>query len=389
MRSSVEREVAMNLPLSSIPTPCYICDELQLIENLKILQNVQEGSQCKIILALKGFAMFSTFPLLKQYLQGTTASSVHEARLGFEEFGKEVHIYSPAYKEKEMTEIIDYADHIIFNSFAQWRRFRPLIAQKAKRPISCGLRVNPEHSEVEQTLYNPCSPCSRLGIVESEFQFDQLEGIEGIHFHTLCESNANSLVETWKVVEQKFGSIFPSLKWINLGGGHHITKEDYDLAQLIQLIDKIRKKYDVDVILEPGEAVALNAGYLVSTVVDIVKNQMNVAILDASATTHMPDVLEMPYRPQILGASEPDDFPYTYRLTGTTCLAGDIIGDYSFPQPLQIGDPLVFTDMLHYTMVKNHTFNGINLPSIAIWTGDQQLKVIRSFGYTDYKTRLS
>ncbi|HHW22815.1 MAG TPA: carboxynorspermidine decarboxylase, partial [Clostridiaceae bacterium] len=368
----------MNIDFSLCPTPCYIVDERLLEKNLKILHSVQERTGCKILLALKGFSMFSVFPLVGKYLKGITASSLFEARLGYEEMGREVHIYSPAYLEEEFDEILKYCDHIVFNSFDQWNRYRERALKSGK--VECGIRINPEYSEIKTPIYNPCYQYSRLGVTLKNFRTDELEGISGLHFHTMCEQNSDTLERTVKVVDEKFGSYISRMKWINMGGGHHITREDYDIDLLIDSIMYIKNKYCVEVYLEPGEAIALNTGYLVATVLDIVNNGMNIAILDTSAACHMPDVLEMPYRPNIIGAGMPDEYEFTYRLGGLTCLAGDVIGDYSFRQPLRPGDRLVFCDMAHYTMVKNNMFNGVNLPSIAVYNEKDGMKVIRRFG---------
>ncbi|OLS14259.1 MAG: carboxynorspermidine decarboxylase [Promethearchaeota archaeon CR_4] len=372
---------------SDIPSPAYIVDELSLEHNLQILDQVQRQTGCKILLALKGFAMFNTFPLIRQYLAGVCASGLFEARLGREEFGKEVHVFAPAYGESEFKQILPLADHIVFNSIAQWNLFRPFV-QKAKNKVSCGIRINPEYSEIEVQLYNPCVKYSRFGVKAGEFSHIP-EGIEGLHFHTMCEQNSDVLERTLAVVEKKFEKFLSQVKWVNFGGGHHITREDYDVNRLCRLITDFKKKYSVNVYLEPGEAVALNAGILVATVLDIVHNDMDIAILDTSAEAHMPDVLAMPYRPEILGAGKPNEFQHTYRLAGSTCLAGDVVGDYSFPAPLNRGSKLAFLDMAHYSMVKNTTFNGIPLPTIVLYTKDNQLKVVRKFGYEDYKNRLS
>ena len=378
----------MNIDFSQCPTPCYIVDERLLEKNLKILQSVQERTGCSILLALKGFSMFSVFPLVGHYLKGITASSLFEARLGYEEMGKEVHIYSPAYVEDEFEEIINYCDHMIFNSFAQWNLYKERIL-KSGRSIECGIRINPEYSEIEIPIYNPCYQNSRLGVTLKNCNPDELEGIQGIHFHTMCEQNSDTLERPVKVVDDKFGKYISRMKWINMGGGHHITRDDYDIDILVKSILFFKNKYGVDVYLEPGEAIALNTGYLVSKVLDIVNNGMDIAILDTSAACHMPDVLEMPYRPNIIGVGTSNEYEYTYRLGGPTCLAGDIIGDYSFKRPLKPGDRLVFCDMAHYTMVKNNTFNGVNLPSIATFNEKDGIKVIKRFGYEDYKSRLS
>ena len=374
--------------LTTLPTPCYVLDETILRQNLGVLDSVQERTGCKIIMALKGFAMFAVFPLMRQHLCGVAASSLHEARLGFEEFGKEVHVFAAAFREPEFAELLSYSSHLVFNSFSQWTRFRPRVAG-SKNHVSCGIRVNPEHSEVKVALYDPCAPFSRLGVTRENFQANQLDGITGLHFHTLCELNADSLARTLTVFEDKFGGIIERMQWVNFGGGHHITRPDYDVDLLCGLITEFRERYPAEVYLEPGEAVVLNAGFLVTSVLDIIHNRMDLAIVDASAAAHTPDVLEMPYRPDIEGAGKSGEHPYTYRLGGLTCLAGDVFGDYAFPEPLRIGSRLIFTDMAHYTMVKNNTFNGVGLPSIAIRDAQGQIRVVRRFGYEDYRNRLS
>ncbi|MFO7667445.1 MAG: carboxynorspermidine decarboxylase [Desulfobacterales bacterium] len=373
---------------NEIQTPCYIIEEDALLRNLKILDSVQKQTGCKIIMALKGFAMFSVFPLVRQYLCGVSASSLDEARLGYEEFGGEVHVCAPAYMESEIDELMGYTDHMVFNSFSQWRRFKKRVSE-SNRNISCGIRVNPEHSEVKVPIYDPCGPFSRLGTTRENFEENELDGITGLHFHNLCELNSDSLSRTLKVVEDKFGSFFHRIIWINFGGGHHITRRNYDVDLLCSLITDFKKRYSLEVYLEPGEAIALDAGVLEASVLDIIHNKMDIAILDTSAAAHMPDVLEMPYRPEITGAGLPGEYPYTYRLGGMTCLAGDIIGDYSFPEPLKIGSRLVFQDMAHYTMVKNNTFNGIRLPSIVVRKSSGEVFIVRKFEYNDYKNRLS
>ncbi|MCE5334743.1 MAG: carboxynorspermidine decarboxylase [Desulfobacteraceae bacterium] len=370
--------------LLGVPTPCYVVDEGLLERNLRVLQSVQERTGCRILLALKGFAMFSLFGLIGRYLRGVAASGLDEARLGFEEFGKEVHVFSPAFKESEFEEILSYADHVVFNSFPQWDRFRSRMAGKR-----AGIRINPEHSEVKTAIYDPCAPHSRLGVTRANFRPDDLEGISGLHFHTLCELNSDSLQRTLEAVESKFGDFLRAMEWVNFGGGHHITRKDYDVDLLCELIERFAGKYGVQVYLEPGEAIALDTGFLVASVVDIIDNGMQIAILDTSAAAHMPDVLEMPYRPGIAGAGDPGEFAFTYRLGGPTCLAGDLIGDYSFPDPLKPGSKLVFLDMAHYSMVKNNTFNGVRLPSIAIRRSEGAMRIVREFGHEDYRNRLS
>lgn len=379
------------MDLSRVPTPCFVIDMQALEHNLQVLSQVESRSGACILLALKAFATFSTFPLVKRYLKGVCASGLHEAQLGREMLNGEVHVYSPAYSDDDFLEILKYADHVSFNSFHQWRRFRPMVERLAPG-LKCGLRINPQHSEVEVALYDPCAPRSRLGITLEHFEPEALGGITGLHFHTLCELNANALQRTLEVVEARFGRFIEKMEWMNFGGGHHITRADYDIDLLCSLVDGFRARYPnlQRVYLEPGEAIGLNAGVLVASVLDILDNDGLIAVLDTSATAHMPDVLEMPYRPTIVGAGEPGEFPYTYRLGGQTCLAGDVVGDYSFREPLEIGSKLVFLDMAHYTMVKTTTFNGVRLPSIALYhpeTGD--VEVVRSFGYEDYKMRLS
>lgn len=376
------------IDFNAVPSPAYVVDERLLKQNLEILNSVQERTGAKILLALKGFSMHSTFPLVGQYLKGITASSLFEARLGYEKMGKEVHAYAPAYSDHEIDELLTYVDHIVFNSFSQYAKFKDKV-QAAPKKIEVGIRVNPEYSEVETPLYDPCYTNSRLGTTLANFKPDELEGVDGLHFHAMCEQNSDTLERILKVVEEKFGPYLHQMKWLNFGGGHHITRPDYDIEKLVKCINHMKETYDVEIYLEPGEAVALNTGYLVATVLDVFKNGMDLAILDTSATCHMPDVLEMPYRPQIIGAGLPKENPYTYRLGGMTCLAGDVIGDYSFKEPLKPGDKVVFTDMAHYTMVKNHMFNGVNLPAIVSYNDEEGIKVIRQFIYEDYANRLS
>ena len=383
------RTIDLSIDISKLPTPIYIVDERLLEKNLKILKDVMDKTGCKILLAQKAFSMFSLYPMIGRYLSGTAASSLFEARLGFEEMkGKEVHIYAPAYREDEFDEIIKICDHIIFNSFSQWKKYKNRI-KDAERKIEFGLRINPEYSEIETEIYNPCASGSRLGITIDNFNDEDLDGIDGLHFHTMCEQNSDVLKRTIEVVDRKFGKYIKKMKWINFGGGHHITRPDYDIDTLIECIMYIKNKYNVEIYLEPGEAIALNAGFLAARVLDFVKNGIDIAILDTSAACHMPDVIEMPYKPKIVGAGEPGDYPHIYRLGGLTCLAGDIIGDYSFKAPLKEGDILLFTDMAIYTMVKNNTFNGVNLPAIASYNENDGLKIIRTFGYEDFKGRLS
>ncbi|OMF94299.1 carboxynorspermidine decarboxylase [Paenibacillus sp. FSL R7-0337] len=378
----------IDIDISNLPSPAYLVDERLLTKNLETLNYVQEKSGAKILLAQKGFSMHAMYPLVGKYLHGVTSSSLFEARLGFEEMGKEVHVYAPAYVDREFDELLRYSDHMVFNSFDQWSRFKQRV-QNAPKQISCGIRVNPEYSEIEVPLYDPCYNFSRMGVTLPNFRPDELDGIDGLHFHTMCEQNSDTLERTLRVVEEKFGQYLHGMKWLNFGGGHHITRPDYDLDTLIKCILHMKETYNVEIYLEPGEAVALNTGYLVATVLDTMHNGMDIAILDTSAECHMPDVLAMPYRPGIFGAGEPGEFAHTYRLGGMTCLAGDVIGDYSFPEPLKYGDKLIFTDMAHYSMVKNHMFNGVNLPAIASYNEEEGLKVIREFEYSDFSGRLS
>ncbi len=368
-------------------TPYYLIDEEKLIHNLEILKDVSERAECKILLAQKAFSMFAVYPLIKRYLAGTTASGLYEARLGYEEFGGETHVFSPAYREDEFEEILKYADDIVFNSPLQVKKFASKAKEKGK---NIGLRINPECStQGDHAIYDPCAVGSRLGTTLANFDEDILPLLDGLHFHTLCEQNSDDLETTVKAFEEKFGKYLYNMKWLNMGGGHHITRKDYDIERLIRIIKHIRETYDVEVYLEPGEAVVLNAGYLVTTVLETVKNGMNIAILDVSAACHMPDVLEMPYRPPLMFSGQPNEKAYTYRLSSATCLAGDIIGDYSFDNELNEGDRLAFEDMALYTMVKNNTFNGMSLPSIVLCHKDGIFEVIKRFGYDDFKNRLS
>lgn len=386
----MERNQLLNLDLSQIPSPCFLVDSQRLQGNLDILNSVIRATDCKIILALKAFSMYKTFPQISKVLHGTCASSLHEAMLGRKEFGKEVHVYGAAYSDEDFKGILKYADHIDFNSFALLRHFRPQMAKYSKNhKIHFGLRINPEHSEGTVPIYDPCAPHSRLGITRAQFEPSELEGISYLHFHTLCQQNAEPLARTLKVVEEKFGEFIPGMQYVNFGGGHHITREDYNLPLLIDTIKDFKKRYKVQVYLEPGEAVALNAGFLVATVLDVVENGMQIAVLDTSAAAHMPDVIEMPYRPFVLGSAEAGEKPYSYRFAGHSCLAGDIIGDYSFDKPLKRGSKVVFTDMAIYSMVKTNTFNGLTLPSLALMdSGKGTFKVVKKFGYGSFKSRL-
>ncbi len=373
--------------ISKVNTPCYVIDESRLLHNMRILKDVKDRSGCKILLAQKAYSNYKTYPLLSDFLDGTAASGLYEARLGFEEFGGETHVFSPAYTQSDMDEIVKIADHIVFNSFRQFDRYKGQIAS-CGRKIECGIRVNPGYSEVTPEIYNPCTSGSRLGVPFEQFDEKDLDGLDGLHFHALCEQGAEELERTLESLERLYGRFLHRFKWINFGGGHHITREGYNIDLLIKLIKHFEQKYDVEVYLEPGEAVALNAGWLVTTVLDVGENELSLAITDASAACHMPDVLEMPYRPEIIGAGKPNEKAYTYRLGGNTCLAGDIIGDYSFDKPLEEGDRLVFCDMAIYTTVKNNTFNGIPLPSIYLAHLDGELELLNEFGYEDFKGRL-
>lgn len=375
--------------LKLAPSPAYVVDLGRLRHNLAILDEVQERSGAKILMALKAFAMWSTFPMIRETLQGVCASSPWEAQLGRDKFGGEVHSFAAAFKESDIVELLSISDHLVFNSFHQLERFRPLWEKQQGR-VSIGLRVNPEHSEGHTELYDPCAPNSRLGIKRREFDGKSLEGIEGLHFHTLCEHLFEPLARTAEVFEEKFGEFLAQLKWINFGGGHHITREGYDIDGLVELIRYFKEKYSLDVYLEPGEAIVIGTGLLVGEVLDVVYGEVDTAILDVSATCHMPDILEMPYRPEIAGGYDAGDKPHSYRLGGPSCLAGDIIGDWSFEHALVPGDRLAFLDMSHYTMVKTTTFNGIQHPSLCTYELETGvLNVVRSFTYEDFKNRLS
>ena len=371
----------------SLRTPYFLVDETRLLHNLNILKDVSERAGCKILLAQKAFSMFAVYPLLRKYLAGTTASGIFEARLGHEEFGGETHVFSPAFREDEFVEVLNYADHIVFNSPNQVKKYSERAKAAGK---SIGLRINPEKSTQDDlAIYDPCASGSRLGTTLANFDESILPLLDGLHFHTLCEQNSDDLEVTVEAFEEKFGKYLNGMKWLNLGGGHHITRSDYDLDLLIRIVKHLREKYNVDVYLEPGEAVVLNAGYLVTSVLEIFRNEIEIAILDTSATCHMPDVLEMPYRPPLQRSGHPGEKANTYRLTGQTCLAGDVIGDYSFDLPLREGDRLIFEDMALYTIVKTNTFNGIPLPSIVYRDSNDVTRVVREFGYEDFKNRLS
>ena len=373
---------------STIPSPCFVLDELRFRNNLALIKDVQDRSGVQIILAFKAFAMWSTFPIVKEYIHCSTASSLAEARLAFEEMGSPAHTYAPAYSEKEFDQLMNYSSHISFNSLAQFEKFYP---QTQFFNISCGLRINPEFSDVGTDLYNPCSPGSRLGVIAENIGNKLPEGVEGLHFHTLCESNSFDLERTLLAVEQKFGSFFHQIKWLNMGGGHLMTREGYNTEHLIQLLQSFKAKYPhLHLILEPGSAFAWRTGELVSTVLDIVENKgVKTAMLDVSFSCHMPDCLEMPYKPAIVGATDPIAGKPTYRMGGNSCLAGDFVGSWSFDHPLKAGDRIIFEDMIHYTLVKTTMFNGVTHPSIGICTLDNEFRLIREFGYEDYKNRMS
>ncbi len=373
---------------AGLETPCYLMDHAAFHRNGLILKHVQEETGAKILLAQKAFACFNLYPTLRNYLAGTTASGLHEARLGAEEFGGEVHVFSPAYTPKEMTQLLEISDHIVFNSLSQWTRYREEVLA-AERPVSPGLRINPEYAESVAEIYNPCAAGSRFGVLAQDMNEDDLIGIEGLHFHTLCEQGSDALERTLTHVIAKFDSHLQRMKWLNFGGGHLITSENYDVPRLIRVIREVQARYPhLQIYLEPGEAISTGTGVLVGSVIDLLKNGIDIAVLDVSATAHMPDVLEMPYRPDVENGGEFEEKAYSYRLGAPTCLSGDLIGDYSFDKPLQIGDQIVFQDMAHYTMVKNTTFNGVRLPSIAILQEDGQIEMVREFDYADYKMRL-
>ena len=371
----------------SLRTPFFLIDEERILHNLEILDGVQKRTGAKILLAQKAFSNFVCYPLISQYLSGSTASGLYEAKLGKECFGKETHVFSPAYREDEFDELLEVADHMVFNSTRQLEKFAARAKAAGK---SIGLRINPECSTQEgHAIYDPCAPLSRLGVTLENFDESLMPMLDGLHVHTLCEQNSDALEITAAAFEEKFGKYLPGLKWINFGGGHHITREDYDIPRLEKVIRHFQETYGVQVYLEPGEAVVLNAGYLVSRVMEIVKNGGNIAILDTSAACHMPDVLEMPYRPPVMDSGEAEEKPYCYRFSGPTCLAGDVMGDYSFDQPLQEDDFVIFQDMALYTMVKTNTFNGMALPDISLLKADGSIQLVKRFGYEDFKGRLS
>lgn len=381
------------MELCKLPTPCYIVDEEKLIHNLTILQKVEQDTGCHILLAQKAFSFFYSYPLIGKYISGTTASGLYEARLGMEEMGKENHVFCPAYKKEEIEELDRICDHIIFNSAGQYEKFHGLCTNS-----SIGIRINPECSTQEgHAIYDPCAYGSRLGMTLEQLNkwleeknYGRLPtDVEGLHFHTLCEQNADDLKKTLDAVEERFAPFLSQIKWLNMGGGHHITREDYDIELLESCIRHMKETYDIEIYLEPGEAIALNAGYLITEVLDKVKNGLEILILDASAACHMPDVLEMPYRPPLKDSGQPGEKAYTYRLSSATCLAGDVIGDYSFDKEIRIGDKLLFQDMAIYSMVKNNTFNGMPLPAIAVQKAGGDCEIVKTFGYKDFKERLS
>ncbi len=372
----------------NLPSPCWLLEETLLKKNLELLQKIKKRTGTKVLLALKGYALWKSFPLIKPYLDGCCASGLHEAKLAHETFSKEVHTYSPAFKESEIEEIAKISHHLVFNSPAQFRRFASQ-AKKTNPNLSLGLRINPEYSESPKEIYNPCGLYSRLGTTLANLDKSILTQCDGLHFHALCEQDSDALEKVLHHFEKKFGTYISQMKWINFGGGHHITRKGYDIEKLISLINNFKEKYSVEVYLEPGEAVGWETGTLITTVLDILHNGMNIAILDTSAEAHMPDTIIMPYRAEVRGAGKAGEKAYTYRLAGNTCLAGDIMGDYSFDTPLQTGDKVIFEDQMHYTMVKSTTFNGIKLPSIAIQRVNGAIEVVREFGYEDFKNRLS
>lgn len=385
-------ETFKKLDTSRLPTPCYVIEASLLERNLRLLARVQQESGAKVLLALKGFAMWHYAPLISQYLSGVCASGLHEARLGRELFQGEVHTFSAAFPPADIAEVLSLSNHVIFNSFNQWQRYQPEIqlAKAANPQLAFGLRINPEQPEGDYPIYDPSTPGSRLGIIREEFRPELLDGITGLHFHNLCEQNVEPLERTIAAVEAKFGEFLPQMKWVNFGGGHHITRADYQVDKLIAIIRRFREKWGVEVIIEPGEAIALGTGVYVTEVLDVTRNHIDLLIIDGSCTAHLPDVLEMPYRPELMDAGLPNEKAHTYRIGGLTCLAGDVIGDYSFDAPVHAGERLVFLDMSHYTMVKTNTFNGVKLPAIVAWDSrSDTLTVVHEYGYEDFKTRLS
>ena len=379
----------MPVDYSAVPSPCYVIEEDRLRGNLKQIRHIADSSGAEFIVAFKGFAMWSVFPILREYISGSAASSLSEARLGYEEMGSPAHTYAPVYDEREFDEILGYSSHITFNSLTQYRKFYPRIKESGRK-ISVGLRINPEFSEIAHGLYNPCSPGSRLGITSETLGEELPEGVEGLHFHVLFESDSYLLERTLKVVEEKFGHFMGKIKWLNMGGGHLVTRKGYDTEHMIRVLTEFRRKHGIHIILEPGSAFGWETGELVSTVEDIVESGgIKTAMLNVSFTAHMPDCLEMPYKPAILGATDRVVGKPTYRLGGNSCLSGDFIGDWSFDRELQPGDRVVFLDMIHYTMVKTSTFNGVAHPSIGIWQSNNRFRLVREFGYDDYRNRLS
>ncbi len=379
----------MAIDYLNIPSPCYVIDEIRFRKNLSLIKEVSDRSGAEIIVAFKGFATWGIFPVLKEYVSGAAASSSDEARLCYEEIGSPAHTYSPVYKEYDFPSVLKYISHLTFNSLEQYKKFYPALKASGEKK-SAGLRINPEFSEIEHGLYNPCSPGSRLGITAAGLSGGLPEGIEGLHFHVLFESDSYALEKVLTVVENKFGRFFPKLKWINMGGGHLMTRKDYDIEHLIKILSDFRQRSGLHVILEPGSAFAWETGELVSTVEDVVENSgIKTAITDISFTAHMPDCLEMPYKPKILGATDPVQGKPTYRIGGNSCLSGDVMGDWSFDNDLEPGDRIVFMDMIHYTMVKTTTFNGVHHPSIGLWTKEGEFRLIKEFGYEDYRNRLS
>lgn len=378
------------IDLNAIPSPCYVMEEKLLRNNLALIKRVKEEAGVNIILAFKAFALWKSFPIVREYIPYSTASSKFEAQLAFEEMGSPAHTYSPAYTEADFPAILKYSSHITFNSLSQFDRFYPLVKADG-RGISCGLRINPEFSDVETDLYNPCAPGSRMGIVRDLLGETLPEGVEGLHFHTLCESSSYDLERTLQEVDKKFGTLLSQVKWLNMGGGHLMTRKDYDTAHLVSVLRAFKTKYpNLEIIMEPGSAFAWQTGFLLTTVVDIVENKgIKTAIIDASFTCHMPDCLEMPYKPAIRNATDAVEGKPTYRIGGNSCLSGDYMGDWSLDKPLEVGDKVIFEDMIHYTIVKTSMFNGIPHPSLALWSKEDELVLYRSFGYEDYKNRMS
>ena len=374
------------LDYSQVPSPCFVLDEARLRRNMEILDDIQKRGNVKIICALKGYSFWRSFPLIGQYLAGATASSLNEARLAKEEMGKEVHVFAPVYDDDEIDQILACAGHITFNSFSQWLRFKD---KTLAAGVSAGIRVNPQFSTVETDLYNPCGKFSRLGVTEAEFKPELLDGIEGLHFHALCEQDADALEGVLKAFEQHFGKYLPQMKWVNFGGGHHITRKDYHREDLVRILNDFHQRYPhLTVIMEPGEAVGWQTGELVASVGDIVHNEMDIAILNVSISAHMPDCLEMPYRPEVIGAGMPGEKKFTYKLAGNSCLAGDQLGDFSFDEPLKVGDKIIFTDMIHYTMVKTTFFNGVRHPSIGKFDEQGKFHLLHKFTYEQFKEKL-